>query len=761
MSPMQIWCNEAQERYVLAIGKDDLHRFREICERERCLFAVLGETTLERQLLVEDPEFSNKPVDLPLNVLLGKPPKMRRDVRRIAQAGTRLDTAKLNIHEAAMRVLRLPAVAGKEFLITIGDRSVTGLVARDQMVGPWQVPVADCAVTLRDYTGYAGEAMSMGERSPIAILDAPAAARMAVGEAITNIAAADIEKLGDVKLSANWMAACGHEGEDARLYDSVKAIGLELCPALGISIPVGKDSLSMKSVWGEGASRREMISPVTLNISAFSPVVDARRTLTPELRMDQGDSDLILLDLGKGQHRLGGSALAQVSGATGGAVPDVDDAALLKAFFNGIRRLSRENLLLAYHDRSDGGLFATLCEMAFAGRCGLTIHLEALGHDEAGIMFAEELGAVIQIRRADREKVLAHLAIEGLAHVAHIIGHPRKDKLVFMHGHSGGLIDMHVQDLQRVWAETSYRMQALRDHPDCAGESFEALADRQDAGLHAELSFDAAEDICASYIAGPGIAVNRPRMAILREQGVNGQIEMAAAFDRAGFDSVDVHMSDIIEGRVRLEGFQGLAACGGFSYGDVLGAGRGWASSILYNERARDEFEAFFGRSDSFALGVCNGCQMMSALKTLIPGAENWPHFERNRSEQFEARLLQVEVLESPSLFMRDMAGSRLPLVVAHGEGRAVFDTPQQQQQASACLRYIASNGLAAASYPANPNGSPDGLTGFTTPDGRFSIMMPHPERLFRTVQYSWKPAAWGEDGPWLRMFRNARRWVD
>lgn len=756
MSPMQIWCNEAQERYVLAIGKDDLHRFREICDRERCPFAVLGETTLERRLLVEDPEFSDKPVDLPLDVLLGKPPKMRRDVARIAARSNPLDSDRLDPREAALRVLRLPAVAGKEFLITIGDRSVTGMVARDQMVGPWQVPVADCAVTLRDYTGYAGEAMSMGERSPIAVLDAPAAARMAIGEALTNIAAADVAALGDVKLSANWMAACGHEGEDARLYDSVRAVGMELCPALGVSIPVGKDSLSMKSVWGEGDDRREMISPVTLNVSAFAPVTDARRTLTPELRMDQGDTDLILLDLGNGQHRLGGSALAQVFGATGETAPDVDDAGLLRDFFAGIRRLSREGLLLAYHDRSDGGLFATLCEMAFAGRCGLTIHLEALGHDEIGIMFAEELGAVIQIRREDREAVLAHLAEEGLAHVAHVIGHPREDNLVYLHGHRGGLIDMHVQELQQIWAETSYRMQEMRDNPDCARESFEALADREDVGLYANLSFDPAEDICASYVGQA-----RPRMAILREQGVNGQIEMAAAFDRAGFESVDVHMSDIIEGRVQLDGFQGLVACGGFSYGDVLGAGRGWASSILYNARARDAFEGFFGRNDSFALGVCNGCQMMSALKVLIPGADHWPRFERNRSEQFEARLLQVEVMQSPSLFMRDMAGSQLPLVVAHGEGRAVFDSPEQQKQAEACLRYLGADGKAASAYPHNPNGSPDGLTGFTTEDGRFTIMMPHPERLFRSVQYSWHPDAWGEDGPWLRMFRNARRWVD
>jgi len=766
MSPMQIWCNEAQERYMLAIAKGDLHRFREICERERCPFAVLGETTDARRLVVNDPEFSNKPVDISLEVLLGKPPKMRRDVGRVPSVSMPLDTAHIDLGEAALRVLRLPAVAGKEFLITIGDRSVTGLVARDQMVGPWQVPVADCAVTLRDFSGFAGEAMAMGERTPVAVLDAPAAARMAVGEALTNIAAADIGQLGDVKLSANWMAACGHEGEDARLYDSVRAVGLELCPKLGISIPVGKDSLSMKSVWSvqdgqSGNQRREMISPISLNISAFAPVADARRTLTPELRMDLGDTDLILLDLGNGRHRLGASALAQVFGVTGETPPDVDDAGLLKAFFDGIRGLSREDLLLAYHDRSDGGLFTTLCEMAFAGRCGLTVHLEALGHDEAGILFAEELGAVIQIRRTDREKVLAHLAAAGLAHVAHIIGHPRKDGLVFMRGHCGGLIDTHVQKLHQVWAETSFRMQEIRDNPECAREGFDALADKNDAGLHAALNFDPAENICAPYIAGV-----RPRMAILREQGVNGQIEMAAAFDHAGFASVDVHMSDIIDGRVQLDGFQGLAACGGFSFGDVLGAGRGWANSILYNSRARDEFEAFFGRQDSFALGVCNGCQMMSVLKSLIPGAEHWPGFERNRSEQFEARLLQVEVLESPSLFMRDMAGSKLPLVVAHGEGRAVFGSSQQQKDATACLRYLGPDGNAASTYPYNPNGSVDGLTGFTTSDGRFTIMMPHPERLFRTVQYSWHPddhgeKAWGEDGPWLRMFRNARRWVD
>ncbi len=758
MSPMQIWCNEAQERYVLAIGKDNLHHFRQICERERCLFAVLGETTEERRLVVNDPQFSNKIADLPLDVLLGKTPKMQRDVTRMMPPSTPLDVTRIDIKEAAQRVLRLPAVASKEFLISIGDRSVTGLVARDQMVGPWQVPVADCAVTLRDYSAYSGEAMAMGERSPIAVLNAPAAARMAIGEALTNIAAADIEALGDVKLSANWMAACGHQGEDARLFDSVRAVGMELCPALGISIPVGKDSLSMKSVWAvdehnTNSEIREMISPVTLNISAFSPVADARRTLTPELRMDAGDTDLILLDLGNGQHRLGGSALMQVFAATGETPPDVDDADLLKAFFAAVRRLSRENLILAYHDRSDGGLFVTLCEMAFAARCGLTVHLDTLGHDDTGILFAEELGAVIQVRRSQRATVLSHLADAGLARVAHVIGHPRKDGIIFMHGHAGGLIDTPVQELQQTWAETSFRMQALRDNPDCAREAFDTIL-HADAGLDVELTFDPNEDVCAPYLGG-----RRPKMAVLREQGVNGQVEMAAAFDRAGFDCVDVHMSDIIAGRHRMDEFQGMVACGGFSFGDVLGAGRGWANSILYHERARDEFAAFFARADSFALGVCNGCQMMSALKSLIPGAENWPRFVRNRSEQFEARLLQVEVLDSPSLFLTGMADSRLPLVVAHGEGRAEFDS--LEQQAFATLRYLGADGKTASTYPHNPNGSPDGLTGFTTRDGRFTIMMPHPERLFRSVQYSWHPQDWEEDGPWLRMFRNARRWVD
>ncbi|TLS75275.1 phosphoribosylformylglycinamidine synthase [Mariprofundus erugo] len=757
MSPMQIWCNEAQERYMLAIAPQSRDLFTAICERERCLFAVLGEATEVRDLVVNDAEFDNQPVNLPLDILLGKPPKMTRDVGRRDAACEALDLSAIDVKEAIGRVLRLPAVGSKEFLITIGDRSVTGLVARDQMVGPWQVPVADVAVTATDYTGYTGEAMCMGERTPIAVLDAPASGRMAIGEALTNIAAASIAKIGDVKLSANWMAACGHAGEDARLYDTVKAVGMELCPALGISIPVGKDSLSMKSVWGSGDQRREMTSPLSLIISAFSPVTDIRHTLTPELQMDQGDTDLLLLDLGCGQHRLGGSSLAQVYGVTGDAVPDVDDPALLKAFFDAIQRLNREGLLLAYHDRSDGGLFVTLCEMAFAARAGMTIHLETLSGDrcgdEARVLFAEELGAVIQIRRSERERVLAHLADAGVAHIAHVIGHPRTDGQIYMACHKHAVVDEHVQVLQQMWAETSFRMQSLRDHPDCAREGFEALADRGAGGLIAELTFDPSEDICAPFVHSA-----RPRMAVLREQGVNGQVEMAAAFDRAGFECVDVHMSDIISGRVQLADYQGLVACGGFSFGDVLGAGRGWANSVLFNERARDQFETFFHRQDTIALGVCNGCQMMSNLSAMIPGAANWPRFERNRSEQFEARLLQVEVLESPSLFLSGMAGSKLPLVVAHGEGRAVFARETMRTDAVAALRFLAPDGTPAATYPYNPNGSPDGLTGFTTPDGRFTIMMPHPERLFRTAQYSWHPAAWGEDGPWLRMFRNARK---
>ena len=761
MSPMQIWCNEAQERYMLAIAPESRELFTQLCERERCLFAVLGEAKEQRDLVVNDPEFDNQPVNLSLNMLLGKPPKMTRDVSHKDATSVRLDLESIDLNEAVERVLKLPAVASKEFLITIGDRSVTGLVARDQMVGPWQVPVADVAVTASDYTNYTGEAMCMGERTPIAVLDAAASGRMAVGEALTNVAAAAIGKIGDIKLSANWMAACGHDGEDARLYDTVKAVGMELCPELGISIPVGKDSLSMKSVWqvsgkDGGEEKREMISPLSLIVSAFAPVTDIRKTLTPELQLDKGDTDLVLIDLGEGKNRLGGSALAQVYGVTGEDVADVDSPALLKAFFEAVQGLNQKGLLLAYHDRSDGGLLTTLSEMAFAARCGLKIHLETLAGDALSALFNEELGAVLQIRRSDRDAVLSELAKTGLLHAVQVIGHPRTDGQIIIQHSEEILFTSHVQDLQQVWAETSFRMQSLRDNPDCASEAFDVIADRNASGLFADLSFDPSEDICSPYINS-----SRPKMAVLREQGVNGQIEMAAAFDRAGFDCTDVHMSDVIAGRISLADFQGLVACGGFSFGDVLGAGRGWANSVMFNARARDQFDAFFHRTDTFALGVCNGCQMMSGLKRIIPGAEQWPSFERNRSEQFEARLLQVEVLDSPSVFLSGMAGSKLPLVVAHGEGRADFATPEQQAGAIAALRYLGPDGQVAAAYPHNPNGSAEGQTGFTTADGRFTIMMPHPERLFRTSQYSWAPDSWAEDGPWLRMFRNARNWLD
>jgi len=760
MSPMQIWCNEAQERYMLAIAPESRGLFTDICKRERCLFAVLGEATEKRDLVVSDPEFGNQPVNLSLNILLGKPPKMTRDVSRKETIGVALDMASIDLKEAIERVLHLPAVASKEFLVTIGDRSVTGLVARDQMVGRWQVPVADVAVTASDYCGYTGEAMAMGERAPIAVLDAVASGRMAVGEALTNIAAATIEKIGDVKLSANWMAACGHAGEDVALYDTVKAVGMELCPELGISIPVGKDSLSMKSVWqvchaNGDTEQREMTSPLSLIVSAFAPACDVRKTLTPELKLDQGDTELILIDLGQGRNRLGGSALAQVYGATGGEVADVNNPALLKAFFETVQELNRRGLLLSYHDRSDGGLFVTLAEMGFAARTGLDIRLDALDGEVLSVLFSEELGAVVQVRKTDVDKVLALLADAGLNHIVHRIGQPTSDRQIILSSRGETLFEAHVQELQQIWAETSFRMQALRDHPDCAAEAYHAISDRDDVGLFASLPFDPLEDICAPYVNSI-----RPKMAVLREQGVNGQIEMAAAFDRAGFDCSDVHMSDIIEGRFKLDDFQGLVACGGFSFGDVLGAGRGWALSVLYNKRARDQFDAFFHRADTFALGVCNGCQMMSSLKSMIPGAENWPGFKRNRSEQFEARLLQVEVLDSPSMFLSGMIGSRLPLVVAHGEGRVVFDSDEQRANVQGSLRYLDSNGKAADIYPHNPNGSPDGLTGFTTVDGRFTIMMPHPERMFRSCQYSWHPDAWGEDGPWMRMFRNARLWV-
>jgi len=759
MSPMQIWCNEAQERYVLAIAPASLPAFEAICERERCLFAVLGEATDDGHLSVADSTLGQDPVDLSLELLLGKPPKMVRDVRHQTPKSVPLNLADIQAKEAVMRVLRLPAVASKEFLITIGDRSVTGLVARDQMVGPWQVPVADVAVTATDFCNQTGEAMAMGERTPIAILNAAASARMAVGEALTNIAAASIAKLGDIKLSANWMAACGHDGEDAALYDAVKAVGMELCPALGISIPVGKDSLSMKSVWEDNGKRTEMVSPLSLIVSAFSPVADIRQTLTPQLRTDVGDTDLLLLDLGQGKNRLGGSALAQVYGATGVETPDLDDASMFANFFGCIQSLNVAGKILAYHDRSDGGLLATVAEMAFAGRTGIDIYLDSLqtrsADDVLSALFNEELGAVIQIRRQDRESILATLESAGLSAITHSIGCLNDDARLHIAAEQSTILDEDILDLQQVWSETSSKLASLRDNPTCTQQAFSAINNHDDKGLFAELSYDVSEDITAPFIQH-----SRPKMAVLREQGVNGQIEMAAAFDKAGFASVDVHMSDLISGRVSLADFKGLVACGGFSFGDVLGAGRGWANSVQFNNRASDEFAAFFNRDDSIALGVCNGCQMMSQLKDLIPGAAHWPSFERNISEQFEARLLMVEVMDSPSIFMQGMAGSKLPLVVAHGEGRVDFKG-KSADDAKMMLRYLGADGLPASTYPFNPNGSPQAATGFTNDDGRFNIMMPHPERLFRNSQFSYYPESNKEEGAWLRMFRNARVWVD
>ena len=759
MSPMEIWSNEAQERYVLAIDGERLAAFEAICARERCPYAVVGETTEEQRLILGDGYFENVPVDLPMEVLLGKPPKMLRDVHHHPFRKPEFDTSSIDINEAAERVLRLPAVAAKGFLITIGDRTVTGLVARDQMVGPWQVPVADVAVTLTNYEAYTGEAMAMGERSPIALVHPASSGRMAIGEAITNIAAADIADIRDIRLSANWMAAAGHPGEDAALFDTVRAVGEQLCPALGIAIPVGKDSLSMKTVWEEQGESREMTGPLSLIISAFAPVQDARKTLTPQLQTNQGDTDLILIDLGRGQNRIAGSALAQVYKKVGHHAPDLDNPDAVKGFFQAMRDLREDDLILAYHDRSDGGLFATVCEMAFAGHTGLNICLDELGDDVVAALFSEELGVVLQVRHADTETVLAILAEHGLGHHSFEIGDLNENDQITISRAHNELFSRSRVELMQIWSETSYQMQALRDNPKCAEQEFSLIQDTANPGMSLKLPFDTDEDIAAPYIH-TGV---RPAVAVLREQGVNGQIEMAAAFDKAGFRAVDVHMSDIIEGRTSLDGFQGLVACGGFSYGDVLGAGGGWAKSVLFHDRARDEFEAFFNRDDSFGLGVCNGCQMLSQLRDLIPGAAHWPRFMRNRSEQFEARLSVVEVVPSRSLFLDGMQGAQLPIAVAHGEGRAVFDHNSADAIMNAglvSLRYLDGHGRPTERYPENPNGSPEGITGLCSEDGRFTIMMPHPERLFRTVQYSWHPEEWGEDGPWLRMFRNARVWV-
>ncbi len=737
MSPLELWCNESQERYVLAIDAASLPRFEAFCRRERCPFAVLGHATDDGLLKVTDAHFGNTPIAMPLEVLLGKPPRMRRDVKRVPSPGKPLP--EFELREALKRVLLLPTVGDKSFLVTIGDRSITGLVARDQMVGPLQVPVADVAVTMTSYDVTTGEAMAMGERTPLAVLNAAASARMAVGEALTNLAAARVDQLGFVKLSANWMAAAGAPGEDARLYEAVKAVGAELCPALGIAIPVGKDSMSMRTVW-DGKS---VTAPLSLIVSAFAPVSDVRQTLTPELQLDLGPTSLVLIDLGHGEDRLGGSALAQVFNEVGTQHPDVDSPRELADFFALIQSLNAEGKLLAYHDRSDGGLVVTLLEMAFASKCGFDLVANE-GKTLVPFLFNEELGAVVQVRTADVADLLHRCQALDLG--AHVVATPRSDDHITLGAHYRATRT----ELRALWSDTTWRMHRLRDDAGCADEEHALRTDSTFSGLTASLTFD-------PVVRAP-VKPHRPRVAILREQGVNGELEMAQAFTRVGFEAVDVHMSDLLEGRFDLSSFRGLAACGGFSYGDVLGAGGGWAKSVLFNERAREVFRAFFHRPDTFTLGVCNGCQMMAQLKALIPGAEAWPRFVRNRSEQFEARVSMVHIEKSPSLFFAGMEGSLLPVAVAHGEGRVELDGTDAFTVAA---RFADASGAPTERYPLNPNGSKDGVTALTTADGRVTILMPHPERVIRSAQLSWHPRSWGDDSPWLRFFENARAWCE
>ena len=765
MSPLQIWCNESQERYVLAIDPGRIADFATLCDRERCPWAEVGEATRSRILEVHDTEFDSVPVSMPMSVLLDGLPRMHRDVTRLPHARGAFDPGRIEVGPALERVLRMPAVADKSFLITIGDRTVGGLVARDQMVGPWQVPVADCAVTSSGFRDRTGEAMAMGERTPLALLDARAAARMAVAEALTNIAAADVASIDQVVLSANWMAAGGEPGEDADLFDAVEAIAMELCPALGVSIPVGKDSLSMSTTWRDGSGHHKVVSPVSPVISAFAPVEDVRLSLVPMLRTDIGESSLLLVDLGFGANRLGGSALALSYERLGAVPPDLDRPEALPALFRALSHLRRRGLVAAYHDRSDGGLAACVLEMAFAGRAGFDVDLAPLACDPIVGLFCEEPGAVLQVRDSDLDAVRTVFDAEPvLGPYVHRLGRVEaSDRVRFSIG-DRPLHDASRTAMHRIWSETSYRMQRLRDDPRCAEEEYARIADENERGLWCATT--AGIDSVAGGDTGAGtplVARARPRVAILREQGVNGHLEMAAAFVAGGFDAFDVHMSDLASARVSLADFIGLAACGGFSFGDVLGAGGGWAHSIRFNTRCRDEFEAFFRRDDTFTLGVCNGCQMLERLRDLIPGADAWPRFVRNRSEQFEARLLMTRIASSPSLFLEGMEGSELPTVVAHGEGRAIFDgdaLDRATRDKLVCLQYAASDGGPARCYPANPNGSQAGVAGVTTADGRVTIMMPHPERGFRTVQHSWHPTSWGESGPWLRMFGNARRWV-
>ena len=758
LSPMEIWCNEAQERYVLALVPGSVDQFKTLCERERCPFAVVGEITGDGLLKVVDPLLHATPVDMPIDVLLGKPPRMTRDVRSIAKVPSALSTDNTTLGDSLDRLLSLPTIADKSFLITIGDRTVSGLISRDQMVGPWQVPVADVAVSLSSYDEYSGEAMAMGERAPVAVLNAPASGRLAVAEAIANILAADIRRLDEIRLSANWMAACGEPGEDAELYATVRAVS-ELCTELGITIPVGKDSLSMKTAWRDGGGEHSVVAPVSLIVSAFAPVHDARATVTPALDLSV-PSRLLLIDLGAGKNRLGGSCWAQVHMKSGGTPADLDSPRLLRAMFAALRELKDQGLLLAYHDRSDGGALVTLLEMAFAAHCGLRVDLGPVA-DVVAACFAEEPGAVVQVPAPRLAEARAIFARHDLAPLIHDIGEPIAGSEVRISARGGIVFEGSRIHLHRRWSETSFRMQELRDNPECAREEYARLEDAHDPGLHARLSYDPSADVAAPFITRGA----RPAIAILREQGVNSHIEMAAVFTRSGFDAYDVHMTDILAGRVRLGRFHGLVACGGFSYGDVLGAGEGWAKSILFNARAREEFAAFFARDATFTLGVCNGCQMLAALKELIPGADAWPRFVRNRSEQYEARLSLVRIPKSNSVLFTGMQGSVLPIAVAHGEGRAEFEPGQNAatllDRQLVTLQYVDHRDQPTHKYPFNPNGSDLGLAGLCSLDGRVTALMPHPERVFRSVQNSWAPKEWAEDGGWMRLFRNARVFVD
>ncbi|MGR4869839.1 phosphoribosylformylglycinamidine synthase [Variovorax sp. LARHSF232] len=793
LAPKEIWCNESQERYVLAIAPDSLPQFQAFCERERCPFAVVGVATEERQLLLADPKAddADEAVHMPMDVLLGKPPKMHRDVKTVARQFKALELTGVDLTKSAIAVLAHPTVASKRFLITIGDRTVGGMSHRDQMVGPWQVPVADCAVTLADFAGFAGEAMSMGERTPLAAYDAPASGRMAVAEAITNLLAAPIE-LPKVKLSANWMAACGEPGEDAALYETVKAVGLELCPALGISIPVGKDSLSMRTQWREGDAQKRVTSPVSLIVSAFASIDDVRGTLTPQLDAQEADTTLVLIDLGRGKQRMAGSILAQILGQGGDAVPDLDDPQDLVRLVSAVNELRAQGRILAMHDRSDGGLFAAACEMAFAGHVGLALNIDMLVTEGDGIsdsraeygdaknwasqvsarreeltlkaLFNEELGMLLQVRTDARNEVMQTLRAHGLSACSHFIGKTRPDSSIIEAGKgrveiwrdAKSVFGASLQDLHQVWDSVSWKIAAERDNPACADQEHAAAGDPADAGLHVYLP----ESVQAALAAPAIVGAARPKVAILREQGVNSHVEMAYAFTEAGFDAFDVHMTDLQSGRADLAAFKGVVACGGFSYGDTLGAGIGWARSITFNPRLSAQFQAFFGRADTFGLGVCNGCQMFAELADIIPGAEHWPRFTTNQSERFEARLSLVEVLESPSLFFAGMAGSRLPIAVAHGEGYANFKHRGDASQVIAAMRYVDHQGAATERYPFNPNGSAGGLTSVTTADGRFTALMPHPERVFRNIQMSWTSGDKSALSPWMQIWRNARKWV-